>query len=134
MSGTLYISRNDLIEAIGEEATSALLELAGGGSVYIARSPRPQNSIKAGIGEEAYGKLQAAIGSGRGGLWLSLPSSIPLVTLRDQVALRTSEGRSEDEIAREFRVNIRTVRRHRAKSRAAQERRPDNCPGHAPRQ
>ena len=102
-----------LIEAIGPDAAGVLIDAHGGTDIYLPRRLPADHPLSSLIGFERAARLQAAFGHGA----LAVPLRPPAVTITARVAGLSAAGHSAAEIARRLGCTVRTVRRHRARSR-----------------
>lgn len=120
MSSSLYISLEELAEALGDALALRLVAALGGTRIYVGRRWRAGNRVVATIGREGADRLAAYTEAGRGGLWLELPRGPSGAAAELRRRLLEEAARpdlSEAEIAQRLRVHGRTVRRARARLR-----------------
>lgn len=104
----LSVTIRDLLDTIGMEATSTLLEWRGGRQVYIPKDPKPGHPIVLALGSDITARLVARYQL----CVLDLPMTASLKRVqRDQIIReRRQRGESTSMLAGEFNLTIRQIR------------------------
>jgi Mor family transcriptional regulator len=116
-----FLTEADLRDALGAEATAALLAAFGGRRTYIPGPDRigPEHPLARAMGEAPARLLAALVATGHGGATVELPLGGEGAAARRQrrgvAALEA--GATVNAVAGEFGVTARTVRRWRARHR-----------------
>lgn len=104
--GELWVSHDELAEAIGDDGADLLCRAVGGVSTYIPRKPVAGSPLSAVIGPERMEKLCAAFG----GLRVTLPNRRKGEPFKDRIVRMLETGKSPGRIALELGVTERYVR------------------------
>lgn len=120
MGGAVYVSEEELSEAIGTALTARVLAVIGGRIVYVPGEPDPGNEIEKSLGHEDFAKLRDYIRTSNGGMWVEFPLGRAAQEARRQAMMLkvcSDMSKSETKLARELGVHSRTVRRWRSRAR-----------------
>lgn len=99
------VSRMDLEDLIGPEATALLLAKFGGLSLYIPRRPGAGKAIEAVVGAVAFEVLQGEFGK----LNVNLPGKAKAPSLKERIIPLIEAGLSLNEIAQQLGCTWRHV-------------------------
>ena len=104
--GELWVSHDELVDAIGDDGADLLCRAVGGVSTYIPRKPVAGSPLSAVLGMERMERLCAAFG----GLRVTFPNRRKGEPFKDRIVRMLSSGKSPGNIALELGVTERYVR------------------------
>ncbi|WP_347289069.1 RNA helicase [Bilophila wadsworthia] len=104
--GELWVSHDELVDAIGDDGADLLCRAVGGVSTYIPRKPVAGSPISAVLGMKRMERLCAAFG----GLRVTLPNRRKGEPFKDRIVRMLETGKSPGNIALELGVTERYVR------------------------
>ena len=104
--GELWVSHDELVDAIGDDGADLLCRAVGGVSTYIPRKPVAGSPLSAVLGMKRMERLCAAFG----GLRVTLPNRRKGEPFKDRIVRMLENGKSPGRIALELGVTERYVR------------------------
>ena len=98
----------EIVQMIGEEATTQLIAQHGGTSIYIPNTLKPGHPLSGLIGQESAQRLAHEFG----GLTIEIPLAVMLQKEQRNKAIHADQaaGMSQSQLARKYRLSTRHIR------------------------